>query len=672
MYGGYMRFHHIRAKILVIVLCVTLLVPSVVMAERQGELNISYQGTQFHMTLASGQEILFPYTNTVKVLVGSESYSMTFVSDHPLYGECLVYTGNGIEAVFDITSVGNPITGNSGAEADMAEFSLYITNTNSTDVTIGGLMFFDTMVGGNDRAPLYIPGVGKRTNESAYIGSDVPSTIYSYEVDDPASPGLVATFLTNYNGNIAPDRITLGNYGDLCASTYDYSATNNPIDDSAILAQWSNRTLAAGASAVFSMYMGRGVVTSTSGTVLSLSAGGDAQIGPDNTYKVMQTVRNISGSDLSDLQASISLPSGWSFAPGMTVPATRSSLAPNGDWVITWELIAPAGATSAVFPMSAQVGDDSSTLINMTYTANNIGASVDPTPSAQATPSFSPASGAVASGSSVTIVSDGAEHIYYTTDGTDPATAAGGSTLEYTAPITISENVTIKAIATKAGIPDSSIGSASYSVIEIEPTDDNVSSDGIGSAVQPAPDADGSGRVVIELSAELVSDSGSHANIAIAAQSLSGDGQQIAASYDISLIETLYDASDNLTRTGQVPAERITGDITVRLPVPAGFADAAGLVVVYIDDEGVMTYLPTTVVTIDGVKYLEFTTTHFSVYAIVCDNTASYPDPIVQPVNVEMPTTGSTGTIYTLWGLLAITASACTLFYIRRKQTSSK
>jgi hypothetical protein len=82
--------------------------------------------------------------------------------------------------------------------------------------------------------------------------------------------------------------------------------------------------------------------------------------------------------------------------------------------------------------------------------------------STQVTPTFSPVAGAVAFGSTVTITSSGADHIYYTTDGTDPATSVGGSTSEYGAPVTISAATTLKAIATKTGLLDSAIGSAAY------------------------------------------------------------------------------------------------------------------------------------------------------------------------------------------------------------------
>ena len=105
------------------------------------------------------------------------------------------------------------------------------------------------------------------------------------------------------------------------------------------------------------------------------------------------------------------------------------------------------------------------TLTCNTHTAETSSLSVS-TATTQATPSFNPAGGAIAFGSEVVITSDGADHIYYTTDGTDPVTAVGGSTQEYTVPITVNSAMTIKAIAVKTGNLDSAVGSASYTQAE--------------------------------------------------------------------------------------------------------------------------------------------------------------------------------------------------------------
>jgi len=78
-----------------------------------------------------------------------------------------------------------------------------------------------------------------------------------------------------------------------------------------------------------------------------------------------------------------------------------------------------------------------------------------------ATPAFSVASGAVNSGTKVTIscATEGAK-IYYTTDGTDPT----ASSTEYTAAISVTEAVTVKAIAVKDGMNDSAVASVSYTI----------------------------------------------------------------------------------------------------------------------------------------------------------------------------------------------------------------
>ena len=79
-----------------------------------------------------------------------------------------------------------------------------------------------------------------------------------------------------------------------------------------------------------------------------------------------------------------------------------------------------------------------------------------------ATPAFSVASGAVDGGTEVTITcaTEGAK-IYYTTDGSDPT----ASSTEYTAAISVTAAVTLKAIALKDGMNDSAVASASYSII---------------------------------------------------------------------------------------------------------------------------------------------------------------------------------------------------------------
>ena len=82
-----------------------------------------------------------------------------------------------------------------------------------------------------------------------------------------------------------------------------------------------------------------------------------------------------------------------------------------------------------------------------------------------ATPTFSPAEGAYTSAQNVEIstTTTGAT-IYYTTDGNDPTTSSS----VYSSAISVSTNTTIKAMAVKDGMDNSSIASATYT-IKIDP-----------------------------------------------------------------------------------------------------------------------------------------------------------------------------------------------------------
>lgn len=82
-------------------------------------------------------------------------------------------------------------------------------------------------------------------------------------------------------------------------------------------------------------------------------------------------------------------------------------------------------------------------------------------PSKVATPTFSPAAGSYSSTQSVTISSTTGATIYYTTDGTTPSTSSS----VYSSAISVSESMTIKAFATKSGLTDSDVATATYTIV---------------------------------------------------------------------------------------------------------------------------------------------------------------------------------------------------------------
>ena len=84
------------------------------------------------------------------------------------------------------------------------------------------------------------------------------------------------------------------------------------------------------------------------------------------------------------------------------------------------------------------------------------------------TPIFDPGAGTYSSTQSVHILSTAGATIYYTTDGTDPASS--GTRQTYSSAISVSANTTIKAIAVKDGLTNSDVATATYNIRCAAPT----------------------------------------------------------------------------------------------------------------------------------------------------------------------------------------------------------
>ena len=168
-----------------------------------------------------------------------------------------------------------------------------------------------------------------------------------------------------------------------------------------------------------------------------------------------------------------------------------------------------------------------------------------------------------------------------------------------------------------------------------------ITASGLGTSVQvPELNDPNVSKVVVQLVTDPVSGSDlQHANIAIASTSLSQSGESLLAAYDVSLFKSIFDAAGTETGYGKVSNSDITAPITIRIPVPAGYAGRTDLQVVYIDNSGHVTPLATTVVTVDGVAYLQFTTTHFSVYAVTVSDSSTTQ---AAAAPVSNPHTGTT------------------------------
>lgn len=119
-------------------------------------------------------------------------------------------------------------------------------------------------------------------------------------------------------------------------------------------------------------------------------------------------------------------------------------------------------SSTTVRAIAANAGGTASTITTVTYTVT-----VGPPPGEQvATPVFSPAAGFYTATVQVSIstATSGAT-IHYTTDGTIPTTASP----VYSAPFAVSVTRTVKALGVKAGLADSVVASATYTLVVATP-----------------------------------------------------------------------------------------------------------------------------------------------------------------------------------------------------------
>jgi hypothetical protein len=182
------------------------------------------------------------------------------------------------------------------------------------------------------------------------------------------------------------------------------------------------------------------------------------------------TINTPPSADLTGLALSGS-PAHFSFEPAtyayenVTVPHAVSSLTvtPSGAGVLKVnEATVFSGAASAAIPLAAP-GKPTKITVEAKETdksAKTYTISVTRNKAAPETPAFSPAAGPVPDRKKIRITSEGAGHIYYTTDGSTPTRKS----LLYTEPVVVRPPMFLKALAVKRGHDNSDVAATMYTL----------------------------------------------------------------------------------------------------------------------------------------------------------------------------------------------------------------
>lgn len=267
------------------------------------------------------------------------------------------------------------------------------------------------------------------------------------------------------------------------------SCTTTGVSNTAPQITWTPSATTAGyntsytASITLTADTGYAFTDATTATVLGNSAT-SVKKNADGTL----TVTYAFPATAKDKLVSIASPQAITVANGtaydaMNLPATVS-IVTEGNTVssapVTWDTITPANGsydpavlTEQTVTLNGTVDcpnsiDANGTALTTTITITISAAGIVGTPTAN------PTTGTYTENQSVTLTSStGGATIYYTTDGSEPTITGGvtgGTTAKYTAPIAVtgtegqSITTTIKAIAVKSGMQDSSVETFNYTI----------------------------------------------------------------------------------------------------------------------------------------------------------------------------------------------------------------
>jgi len=304
----------------------------------------------------------------------------------------------------------------------------YTLDGTTPNTTAGGSTFqYSTPISISSNTTITAVAIASGFSKSATASA-------AYVIQTPAAPPTFSPAAGTYASaqNVAISDTTAGAtiFYTLDGTTPNTSVGGSTLQYSSPISVSSNETITAIATAPgFSKS-----ATSSAAYVINLPAAATPTFSPvAGTYTAVQTVT------LSDATAAATI----YYTTNGTTPTTASTVY-SGPIAVNSTTTINAIATASGFTQSA-VGSASYT-INLPATA---------------TPTFSPVAGTYTTTQSVAIsdTTTGAA-IYYTTNGTTPTT----SSTKYTAPITVSANTTINAIALASGFSQSAVATAAYTI----------------------------------------------------------------------------------------------------------------------------------------------------------------------------------------------------------------
>lgn len=264
---------------------------------------------------------------------------------------------------------------------------------------------------------------------------------------EPPAPAPVINSFT-----ASPSTITTGSASTLSWSVSD--ATSLSINQGVGTVTGTSKSVSPTATTTYTLTATNSVGSVTKTVTLTVNPAGDTAA-PTVSITAPAANATVSGSSVT-ISATASDNVG---VVGVQFKVDGSNIGvedTSAPYSVTWNTTSASNGSHAITAVARDAANNSTTSTSVNVSVNNTVA-----PSKVTTPSISPTGGSYSSAQSVTMsTSTSGAAIRYTTDGTTP----NSSSNLYSSAITVSSTTTIKAIATKSGMTDSEVASATYTI----------------------------------------------------------------------------------------------------------------------------------------------------------------------------------------------------------------
>lgn len=405
-------------------------------------------------------------TPTFSVAAGAYGPAQTVTLSTATTGATIYYTTNGTDPTTSSSAYSSPILVSSTATV-----KAFATKATFSDSAIASATY---TINGAVATPTASPAAGTYTAAQTVTLSTVTSGAAIYYTLDNSNPTTSSTFYSGTISVAATQTVKAiavkSNFVDSNVGSFAYTITGTVAAPTFSVAAGAygpaqTVTLSSATSGATIYYTTNGSTPTNSSTQYT----GPITVSSSQTIKAFAVLANWADSSVASaaytINGSVATPT-FSVAAGAYGPAQSVALSTTTAGATIYYTTDGSTPTTSSSAYSSAISVSSSETIKAFATKANFSDSSVATATytingAVATPIFLPSGGTVSNPTTVTLsTSTSGASIHYTTDGTNPTSASP----VYSGGISVSNSMTIKAIAILANFTDSVIATATYTI----------------------------------------------------------------------------------------------------------------------------------------------------------------------------------------------------------------